>query len=449
MMSTIDRTWLKSIGSSLLAIAMMAVSGCTLSSGVRIEPLLLHPSDIRTPSSLQDAINRGDYRQAAEMAGSLDPASGKVEDLALLGRAQFYCGRYAVATETLSRALERPVTPELRAQIAWDLAQIAYQQQDTSKALELALEAKNGGIRIKDWYIQLLEAVQRIRVHAVEGSGRSVVRFRFGSPDLPRIAMDVNKSVTADTVLDSGAVMSIVSRSFAERAGIRSLGDFSGEFYGLLGEPIAVQFGLIDSLEISGMTIGNVPVAIMDDSKLRFLVAKNERFDIDFLIGTSFMKEFRLRFDYDRQQLTIDYLEPRDRVPVSNQNLFLVDQRPLVHVTINGRGWYPFLLDSGSEVTFLNRSRFTIENVTYGVPRYHGATMQGLGGTQKSGMHVRDVAIGVDRWDGMFTDMPLYTDERPGAVGILGQNYLKNFFVDIDFGRMRLDLHPIAPEGER
>ncbi|MBW3671451.1 MAG: aspartyl protease family protein, partial [Acidobacteria bacterium] len=362
----------------LLAVSMLTFSGCALTSRVQVEPLLLHPSDIRRPSSLKDAIGRGDYRHAAEMAGSLDPSTEPVEELALLGRAQFYCGRYEAAIEILSQALERRMTPELRARITWDLAQIAYQQQDMSEALELALEAKNGGIRIKGWYIHLLEAIQGIRIHAVEGSRRSVVQFRFGSPDLPRIAMDVNGSVTADAVLDTGAVMSIVSGSFAERAGIRRLGDFSGEFYGLLGEPIAVQFGLIDSLEISGITIRNVPVAIMEDSKLRFLVAENERFDIEFLVGTSFMKEFRLRFDYDRQQLILDYLETPDRLPVSNQNLFLVDQRPLVHVTINGRGWYPFLLDSGSEVTFLNRSRFTIQNVTYGVPRYHGATMQGL-----------------------------------------------------------------------
>ena len=429
---------------------MVALSGCSLTSNVTVEPLFLLPSDIVKPHSLKNAMDRGDYRHAAEMAETIAQGGEPgVEQLALLGRAQFFCGRYAEANETLNRALERRMAPLLRAQIQWDLAQVAYQRQEMARAFELATEARRGGVNIKKWYIDFLDAVRQTDIHAIDGSRRVITPFRIGSPDLPRVTVNVNDVVLSETVLDSGAVMSIVSRSFAERAGIRRLGEVEGLFYGLLGEPIQVEFGLIDFLRIREMTIRNVPVAIMNDSKLHFFVEKDEKFDIEFLVGTNLLKEFRMRFDYVRNQLTLDYLEASERVPVPNQNLFLVDQRPLVHVTINRQGWYPFLLDTGSEVTFLNDSKFMIQSVTYGVPRYHGATMQGLGGAQKSGMRVKDISLGIHRWAGRFEDMPLYNDDRPGPVGILGQNFLMNFYVDIDFGRMRMELHRVDAGGLR
>lgn len=425
-----------------MAAGAVTLCACALSSNVAIAPLHLLPGDIVRPTSLKDAVDRGDYRQAADMAEAVEQKHRpRVEQLALLGRAQLFCGLYEEARDVLHRALESRMPPTLRAQIEWDLAQVAFQQRDLERALEYTLKARESGLNIRRWYTDYLTAVQGIRLHSIEGDRQAIVDFRFGSPDLPRFDAVLNDELTGEAVLDSGAAMSIVSRSFLERAGIRPLEGIHGLFYGLLGEPIQVTFAMIDSLRIGEMGIRNIPVAVMADHKLHFFVKKDERFNIDFLIGTSLLQEFRLRFDYSRNRLTLDYLEPAARVPVADQNLFLVDQKPLVHVAINQQGWYPFLLDTGSEVTFLNETKFSIQNVTFGVPRYHGATMQGLGGTQKTGMRVKNVSIGVDRWSGVFDDIPLYSDERPGATGILGQNFLKNFDVEIDFGRMRVEIH--------
>jgi hypothetical protein len=81
----------------------------------------------------------------------------------------------------------------------------------------------------------------------------------------------------------------------------------------------------------------------------------------------------------------------------------------------------------------------------------HNATLQGLGGAKKHGDKVEEVEIGIDRWAGTFRTIPMYdagASER--TSGIVGENYLKNFIVTIDFGRMRLDLVPVLriPMGE-
>jgi hypothetical protein len=57
------------------------------------------------------------------------------------------------------------------------------------------------------------------------------------------------------------------------------------------------------------------------------------------------------------------------------------------------------------------------------------------------------VEIGIDRWAGTFRTIPMYASSATDhdlTSGILGENYLKNFIVTIDFGRMRLDLIPIV-----
>ena len=83
--------------------------------------------------------------------------------------------------------------------------------------------------------------------------------LRIGRPDVPRIEVTVNRTKNVIAIVDSGAVMSIVSRKFADSVPIRKLGNFEGTFAGLLGEPIQVEFGMIESLQIGRMTIENVP----------------------------------------------------------------------------------------------------------------------------------------------------------------------------------------------
>ncbi len=70
----------------------------------------------------------------------------------------------------------------------------------------------------------------------------------------------------------------------------------------------------------------------------------------------------------------------------------------------------------------------------------HGATLQGLGGAQRSGEKVSNVSVGIARWAGTFEHLPLYSDEESAAVGIIGQNLLDKFDVLIDFGSMQLEL---------
>jgi hypothetical protein len=252
-----------------------------------------------------------------------------------------------------------------------------------------------------------LKSLSGVPVYSFSGKTEARVPFRFGRPDVPRIDVRINGSEKAEAIVDSGAVLSIISKHLADTLPIRSLGTYEGTFYGLLGEPIAVRFGLLETLEIGGMVVENVPVAIMPDEKMRFLINKKEgkQFSMNFLLGTSLLKEFRLDLNFDTHHITFKRLTSADRNPDPDQNLFFKGFRPHVRGAVNRKAWFQFVLDTGSEITFLNESRLQ------GLPvsifgSSHTATLQGLGGSMKRGSKLENVQVGVDRWAGALPELP-------------------------------------------
>ena len=102
-------------------------------------------------------------------------------------------------------------------------------------------------------------------------------------------------------------------------------------------------------------------------------------------------------------------------------------------------------------MSFLNEGQLGNLPIQVFAPKAHNATLQGLGGAKKRGAKVENVEIGLDRWAGTFRDIPMYEpppQEKGLASGIIGENFLKNFIVTIDFGRMRLDLQPLVQMAE-
>jgi hypothetical protein len=92
---------------------------------------------------------------------------------------------------------------------------------------------------------------------------------------------------------------------------------------------------------------------------MRFLINRGEKkeFRMDFLLGSNLLKEFRLELDFNGARAVFTRLLDRDRVPAADQNLFYAGFRPHVRGAINRRAWFLFILDTGSEITFLNESR--------------------------------------------------------------------------------------------
>ena len=423
-----------------LAVAAIA-AGCALYSEVSIEPLQVLPTAIDRGSDVQSMVKKADYLRAVEMAPTIDGRPRKsVADLAALGSAELAAARFEDARRHLRAAIDLNPFRTTYSEIAWDLSQLEYLNNNYESSLEWAQIAVDFGLAVKPWHLEYLTALRNIDSYRFPAAQRADLVMRIGRPDVPRVEARVNnKNVSA--VVDSGAVLSILSEQLASSIPIRPLGKVQGTFYGLLGEPISVRFGIIDTFELGDMVIENVPVAIMPNDKMRFLVSDRKEFAIDCLLGANLLKEFRIEMDFTKSTITFTRLTVQDRAPVADQNLFFEGFRPMVRGTVNKKGWFLFVLDTGSEVTFLNETQLKNLPIQYYTPRVHVATLQGLGGAKKRGAKIENVSIGVDQWAGAFKTLPMYSaDDHENAAGIVGENFLKNFHVTIDFGRMRVDL---------
>ncbi|HXA19983.1 MAG TPA: aspartyl protease family protein [Thermoanaerobaculia bacterium] len=436
---------------SLLIAATALVAGCALYSDVSISPLLITPGAIERGSDLPSMVRKSDYVRAVEQASIVESRGRRnASDLLYLGTAEMASGRFDDGHRHLRATLDLEPFRTTYADAAWALSQLEYLRNNFEASLEWAHVAADHGLIVRKWHMEFLESLKNLDTYRFLGPATERVALRSGRPDVPRVEVTVNKTKNVVAIVDSGAVMSIVSRKLAASVPIRRLGNFEGTFTGLLGEPIQVEFGIIDSLQLGKMTIENVPVAIMPDDKMKFVVANKEEFSIEFLLGAHLLKEMRIELDFRHNQATFTHLTSADRVPVSDQNLFWDHFRPAVRGVINRKGWFVFILDTGSEVTFLNSANsLPIQLFT----KVHNATLQGLGGAEKHGDKVENIEIGIDRWAGTFRTIPMYdpgATERDLTSGIIGENYLKNFIVTIDFGRMRLDLKPLVriPTGD-
>lgn len=431
---------------ALLVAAL--VGGCALYSDVSISPLLVPLTNIERGSDPNSMLRKADYLRLVELAPGIDAKKNRsAQELLALGAGEAIAARYDSARRHLRAAVDLNPFHTTYSEIAWTLSQIEFQSNNFEAALDWARIASEHGLVVKQWHIDYLTALSNVDVYRVPGLQSERVPLHIGRPDVPRVDVKLNGKRDVPGIIDSGAVLSIISVSFASEIPVRKLGTFQGTFFGLLGEPITVQFGILDTLQIGRMTIENVPVAIMPDDKLKFVIAGQAEFRMNFLLGANLLKEMRTEIDYRRKQVTFTHLRPIDRRPAPDQNLFITDFRPAVRGFINRRGWYMFMLDTGSEVSFLNAGQLGNLPIQIFAAKAHNATLQGLGGAKKRGSKVENVEIGIDKWAGTFRDIPMYEpppQEKGLSSGILGENFLKNFIVTIDFGRMRLDLQPLV-----
>ncbi|HUO84604.1 MAG TPA: pepsin/retropepsin-like aspartic protease family protein [Thermoanaerobaculia bacterium] len=401
-----------------------------------LERVTLRPDMIQRPT-LQSAVKGGDCISALDLAALIDKPDDR--EKLLLAQAQLRCGRFAEAGRNAKEVLEGTSIREQKVSSLWILSQAAYMANDFNLAHQYAAEARRSGLQVLGWHLTLLESLAATELYRIDGDRDTTVEMTSRNPGIPRIPVRM-EGQPAIAVIDSGAAHTIVSESLAGTVGLVPIENARGVFYGLLGEPIAVSLSRIDSLEIGSMTVRNVPVAIMSDEKLSFFTRNQQRIRLDLLLGAMLLKEFRIRLDSASDRASFTALSETDRRPAPDQNLFFLEFRPYVRAVVNGYGWYPFLLDTGSEITWLNRSRLRIDTPLFSSGGAHRARLQGLGGAQVWGEKLSNVSIGIGGWAGRFRHLPLYSGSESEGVGIIGQNLLSHFIVEIDFGRMRVEL---------
>ena len=193
-----------------------------------------------------------------------------------------------------------------------------------------------------------------------------------------------------------------------------------------------------DRLEVGGFAVKNVPVMMMPDDALLFVTSRGE-FPVPMVLGLHLIKQFRVGLDYGARRMTLSRMDFRGAGRDPGQNLFVARGRLFARTAINNYGWYEMLLDTGSEPTMLTTSGVLRAKLSAS-GKYYPRTLYGLGKSQAEWARVDSVTVGVSDYAVKFQSLVVKEDEGALEDGILGNSFLQNFRVLLDFKAMRVAL---------
>ena len=417
-----------------------------------MQVIVLPSDEVRPPQVMfnpEEGLQRGYYLELERFLNQIPAAEldKSAADLSLYGKVLLARGDYERGWRILERARNLESRTSRRAEIEWELAQGAILWNDFASAHDYAQDAVHDGYGLVPGFVRFLAAMRDVDVCAGARIGEShAADFDMRRFNLIRLQATVN-AVATDAILDTGAVYSIVSESFATKAGVRRIPDSNAKGRGFHKKDFPVTFGVLDHLEFAGFTLRDVPVMLMPDDALLFETSRGT-FPVPAVIGLHLLKEFTVELDYRSRRLTMTRQEFRTAKSDPDQDLFLHRGRLFVRTSINRDGYYPFLFDTGSEPTMLTLAglaRSGLKSWSTLSPK----KVAGIGQTRMEWQRVGKVTLGVAGFGVRFHDLVVQDTESHAESeviggsfedGVIGTSFLENFRVRIDFSRMILRL---------
>lgn len=428
----------------LLGAAAALLGACTFSRAVSIRSHeLLHPLPIGLINgyNLEERLDRGFIPEILEF---FEKGGGRgVEQTRaarVLGQALLERGDFRQARTLLERAHAQEGRLSTRADEAWLLSQAAYWEGHFDESARWARIAQSEGRLVPDGWITFLSSGSGQRVYEGPRAGdRLRTSFTFGHPNLMRVPVRVNGAVPEQMVFDTGASISLLTKSAARRVGLEEVPGAEAFAHGLHDVRIPLRFGWAKSLEMGGVTLKNVPFGILDDEALTFQTSTSGTMHFPGVIGVHVLKEYDWRIEYGTRRLLGVRLEPGMRRGSREQNVFFKRLKPMVRASFNQEAWFLFLLDTGSEPTMVTRSGIRRRGRT-DLEASYPMTLEGIGKSRVSWGKVSNATVGVDRFMIRFADMVVKEDNLGIEDGIVGSSFLSHFDVELRFSTMRLDL---------
>lgn len=292
---------------------------------------------------------------------------------------------------------------------------------------------------------QILSILQNAPPETVSWTGDVELKTERNPLHSINVSLTVN-GVKGSWLLDTGANLSVVSRSFAKRLGLQPLPGSAHGQGGLTGIEDAGQVALLPSVWIGGAVLHNVVVVIMGDSSLQ-LGPKGHRYQINGILGYPvFQLLGAIRFRSD------GYFEagPAVQRVITGAQMYMDELSPVIECMVDGQS-LPFYIDTGAKRTILFASYYE---------RFHGKArdwhkkrkqLWGAGGMQSKIVFIQpQVRIGIGQQIAVLRAVSIFapgTAVEPGDIyGNLGQDLFAAFdSFTINFNSMRFALgDPIA-----
>ncbi len=281
------------------------------------------------------------------------------------------------------------------------------------------------------------------------------VRVRIGRNPLGswNAVLKVNH-VTASWLLDTGANMSAVSRSFARRLGLKPLPGTAQTQAGVTGIENPIQIALVPVLHVGGATLHNLVVLILEDASLRIDLGPRQRFQIQAVLGyPAFQAMGAIAFRND------GWFEAGDAARAeasasgsSGTTMYMKLLMPVIECGVGGEE-LPFSFDTGASGTNLTEryaKHFRALSASWKKGENKSA---GAGGIVTRTIYLQpDLRLAVGNRTATLHNVPIFTQPMGSDLdelyGNLGQDMVSGFssFV-VDFSRMRFTLGaPLPPQ---
>ncbi|WP_158290489.1 aspartyl protease family protein [Halobacillus salinus] len=144
--------------------------------------------------------------------------------------------------------------------------------------------------------------------------------------------------------LDTGAGMSVLSRSLAQLCQVPTLDIEALNVKNSSNQSVSSQLAIVDSLNIKGVHVKHQPTLLLQDQLLQFEIPKtSEVMKIDGIIGWDVIQHLHLEIDYKNRSVCIQKSDPKD-LPA---NLFFCGA-PVVKASSEQETPLYFGLDTGA-----------------------------------------------------------------------------------------------------
>ncbi|MGC1687518.1 MAG: aspartyl protease family protein [Candidatus Acidiferrales bacterium] len=155
--------------------------------------------------------------------------------------------------------------------------------------------------------------------------------------------------VREEWLLDTGANLSVATRSFANRLRLKLLPGVGQTTSGVTGIENPLQLALLPALQMGGATLHNVVIMVMDDASLKVGLGK-ESYQINGIIGYPVYSALG----------TVTFLQNGEFVAGdktqssrAGARMYMEQLTPVIECVVQGRN-LPFTLDTGASATNLS-----------------------------------------------------------------------------------------------
>ena len=227
-------------------------------------------------------------------------------------------------------------------------------------------------------------------------------------------------------LLDTGANQSLVTRSFADRLGLKPLPGVVRVGSGLTGFQSSMQVAVLPTLTLGGAALQHVAVGILDDQSLRIGIGGNS-YQIRAILGYPVFRALGA-FTFTREG---EFRAGDAERQTSGARMYMRGLTPAIECEVAGRPLL-FTFDTGASSTDLSVRYYELFKHESGAWKKEAAESGGAGGTLTQNIYRQPtVVIKVGPATVTLNEVSILSARRNAGIDILfgnlGQDFVEGF----------------------